>query len=672
MLGSHPSPWVTRIDPLTVLVSAPRTALEKTVIMMMQITIPQVNRSRDRFTCGILIFIIMMTTFSSAVLGAETRTVNGSVMITQGDGWDPNMTFNLSDPNNTYLLNWNQTVQGFQNDSGLTGAFTGPYLPPIEIQAAVNLNDIETLTLCGQARFQCSWIMSGSSESWWRLPERGMDYGKMINLTIWHVGCPDLLNFTDEWIPNTISHPTEIFNYSYLLDSDELNKTFRWYNTTAWNHTFNSTWLRVAAPLHGDEFYAFRWEITNRSTWYEHWIRISQNDIGEDKAFTTWIFYPDGTRDFLAADLDVSVIHTFGMGYSTWGDEIVANATITFNTELDEPITNGDYLTVMVPFLEPVDNETNVRISFGTQNDSWSTFFWVAEDGPTDFGLLSVQWDVPWIATEMKISILNENRTRTPWIYDRNTVGDPDWGYDLNYYVVEDHDWAPDDYPFGGIPYHSIQITNGSWENAKVPTAFYLGGRQVDPSQVVPNVQHSDEWLIDIMVVGYEGMARITAAISFALTGQWDKVGPALDMNAPFPTDAPWYLGKYYLPAAIGVQEFLAGLAEKVWSALVWIYEGIQWVVKNAGWVLAGTLQLIVLLVVIPIWARFFKMIWGLIKFGWVVAQDGLVAGAEFADQFWQDFMSTSYVKKVAKTGIIQKIGKAGAVRLKSRMSRSE
>jgi hypothetical protein len=119
-------------------------------------------------------------------------------------------------------------------------------------------------------------------------------------------------------------------------------------------------------------------------------------------------------------------------------------------------------------------------------------------------------------------------------------------------------------------------------------------------------------------------------------------------MNAPFPTDAPWYLGKYYLPAAIAVQEFLGNLGVKVWAALVWIYEGIQWVVETAGWILAGTLQLIVLLIVIPIWGRFFKMIWGLIKFGWTVAQDGLVTGSEYADEFTREFISTSYVKKVA------------------------
>ena len=70
---------------------------------------------------------------------------------------------------------------------------------------------------------------------------------------------------------------------------------------------------------------------------------------------------------------------------------------------------------------------------------------------------------------------------------------------------------------------------------------------------------------------------------------------------------------------------------------------------ENAGWVFAGLLTLFTLFIIIPLWARFFKVIWGLIKFGWILARDGVVAASEFADTFWKDFVETSMVKKVVK-----------------------
>jgi hypothetical protein len=81
---------------------------------------------------------------------------------------------------------------------------------------------------------------------------------------------------------------------------------------------------------------------------------------------------------------------------------------------------------------------------------------------------------------------------------------------------------------------------------------------------------------------------------------------------------------------------------------MVWIYEGVQWVVANAPWLLAGTMKVLTLFITIPVWARFYRLLQGLIKFGWVMARSGLVAAAEFADEFWQEYIATSYVKKAA------------------------
>ena len=794
----------------------------------------------------LMAFLVLAVLYAPVVLGAETRTVTGFLRIDHDAEFEPNFTFNLTDPASLDLLNWNQTVEGFQNDSGIIGAFTGPFLPPIEVLGAVNNYDVETLTVCGKVRFKTEWVMSGSSESWWRVPERGPYYGDNVNLTVWRVGSPDLLNFTDAMVPNNASHPNLVFNYSYDLINDTMNETFRWYNTTAWNNTFNSTWVRVVAPIHGDDFYAVRWMVTNRTVRAQHWLRFSQNDIGDDRDFKTWAFYPGGTVDLVGADLDFSVLHTVGHGYSVWGTEIeqgegeegpgetwkymptnfddmtdsltptgtgdggiwdgdwgntgsvnlalegvdviegsysisatniasnnqvfylldtgfdvtdydtltfsykpkttsvvsfqlwiylpdsggyrykalgpfVQNSwntvevplwagfssggspdytdllkimfyfnsatsgqsclidkmfftdddadepgggggaapTLRWNTTLEDPITDGDYLTVLVPFLTTVENDTNVHIEFGTPNGSWVSEFWVAEHGPTDFGIKSVEWEEDWDTSDIQINMTIYNVTRRLWVVDRNTLNDPDLTWTYNHYNVEAHAWAPGDYGFGGIPYHVLQITDGAWENAGAPVAFFLGGRGVWDMRKTPvNCQHSDDWYVELWLTGYEGIARGTAAFSFALTGQWGKASDVLNPRIPFPTDPVWFYGMYLFPAIIAASDWvvdvLGGLGERIWSALVWIYEGIQWVVANAPWVIAGTLMIITFFVTLPVWARFYRLLQGLIRFGWTIADKGLGAGAEFANTFWTEYVSTSYAKKAI--GMIRKV----------------
>jgi len=587
------------------------------------------------------VLLVLGMAMSPSVLGAETREVYGSLRLEADADFDANFTFNLSDPANSYLMNWNQTVEGFQDNASLDGAFTGPFLPPLEMLVKTNLNDVETLTACGVTRFKKEWVMSGSTESWWRVPWRGPYYGDTVNLTLWRVGSPDQLNFTTD-TPNSASHPTKVFDHSYDLDVDELNLTFRWYNTTAWNHTFNSTWVRVAAPVHGDEFYAFKWEVTNDTTYAEHWLRFAQNDVADDRIFTTWVFYPNETYDYLEADLDVSVLHVVGHGYGMWGREFEDDDNITFRKALEEDIENGDYLTVMVPFLEMVDNSTNVWVSVNVVESGYSAAFLVAENGPTDFGLHSWLYDLPASGSTVQVTIRIQNRTRTLWVLDPNTKEDPDVTWELSRHVVENHAWAPDDYYFGGVPYASVQVTNGSWVNALPPPVYILGGRVVGLESVVKRSQDSPDWWVQYYLDGYEGMVRVWLAIKFTIRGDYANASNILDPDAPFPTDVGWFPGRYFFQAAFALADF----GGQVWSALVWVYNGIVWIVKNAPWVIAGTLKILTLFITLPIWARYFILIGGLIKFGWTMARKGLIEAAEFADEFWTNYIATSYAKK--------------------------
>jgi hypothetical protein len=229
---------------------------------------------------------------------------------------------------------------------------------------------------------------------------------------------------------------------------------------------------------------------------------------------------------------------------------------------------------------------------------------------------------------------------------DSNPEFDPDWTWELNRYSIDDHEWAPSDYYFGGTPYHSCQITNGSWENTHPTGTYYLSGRPVDdPDQLMKKRQDGDSWFIEIWLTGYEQVGRVTAGFTYVLTGDFDGAWNALDPEQPFPLDAPWYLGKYYFKG-LG---FLTDLGGMIWVGLMWLYEVGQWIAANAGWIAAGVFTLLVLFSVPLIWSRFFKAIWGLIKFGWILAQDGVIAASDYAETFWRDFVDTSVVKKVAK-----------------------
>jgi len=807
----------------------------------------------NNITVIIVIIVIMFSMLSPSVLAAETTTVDGWIRIDPDtDNMTVNMSWNASDPTNTYLFNWNQTVEPFETNNSITGSFTGTFLPPIEFQV---VEGVGNLTLLGLVKFKSTWIMSGSTESWWRVPCQGPSFGNGTNLTLWHIDSPATLDVETDGSPNNISHPIKIFDQDFNMNATSLNDTVRYWNGTAWNRSFNSTWVRVLAQIHTDEFYLVRWVINISSGPYL--IRFSSTDQCEDRVFKTWVIHENGTKEIYEADIDYSVLHIHGMGHAVWGNEILLNNTIVeydsfddtdgtdlqvhnsywdyyseggsssneietdvlfktngtlksyrdgsnsplfgsnldvtasrisiewyftsdtgiglnsrfyvysvgpqlivyfrlyessvrvywgngvggasyntkgftggewchvrvemdfdnnrqrvffaenngtligldppggspdygdgwgnfyldysangidyfmyifqggtgntrydefylnyttpveiiFDTELDDPINEWDYLTALVPFMDVVNNGTNVLINISTLNDTWSNEFWVAYNGPTDFGIKSFQWDQIWTATQFRIKMTFYNLSRTIFIMDHNPEFHPDRTWQFNRYTINYHDWAPSDYYFGGIPYHSLQVTNGSWENTNPTGSYYLQGRLVDPDQIMKKRQDSDNWLIEIVMTGYEGVARVTAAIAFAVTGQFDRAWDVLDPNTPFPLDAPWYLGKFYFKAL----NFLTGLGGAIWSGLVWLYETGQWIVNAAGWVFAGVMTLLVLLVIPPIWARFFKIIWGLIKFGWTLAQDGPMKAAEFANAFWKELVETSYVKRVAR-----------------------
>lgn len=762
---------------------------------------------------------------------AETRVVSGWVRIDGDDDITSNITFNLSDPDDHDLLNWNQTVEPFMDNASLDGAFTGGYLPPSYLEVA-NASE-EKIIVCGVVRFKSTWIMSGSSESWWRVPIEGIDNGTYANLTLWHLGSADVVDPDLNGVPNNGSHPVKVFDEPFVMDDSLLNRTFRYWNGTAWDRSFNSTWVRVYAPIHSDESYFVRWVIHLNST-LPYMVRFQQVDVGDDYIYQSWVIWPHNSTSLeLEADLDHAVLHTHGLGsavsginlpfhqtvlweedwtgvdgesiytydddwdfhsgdddppreidddnpnvgtfsyslkvptdrsayiknynnnplgsptgivrvkswfYSEWNGDIqirfygdvnkyvtlyfsnaqwyfyhgggtytnasgsygtwepfwvdidmingkvalwldndagvmecedgwfpaynndgqldgfmtwespqantwlgpievvdISPVKITWDVEMEDTLTSGDYLTIMVPFLEVVDNSTNVKINIEASSGSFDESFWVAVNGPTDFALKSWSWIWADFTGHFTIDLWAYNVSRDLFIYDRNSKHDPDFDQDYNSFYLTGHPTWPDWYDVGFAPYCALQICNGSWENTHPPADYYLGLRLVDPDQVVKRSTQSDDLWIDVVI---ETLQRVTVAISFFLVGNMAGFMRALDFDAPFPTDAPWYLGKYISKPTRYVWERASSWGKAIWNAMVWIWEAIEWVVKYAPWFFAGLIKVLVLFIVIPLFAFCILAIIGVLKWGIILASQGVEPAMDYADEFWTNVLS--------------------------------
>lgn len=271
------------------------------------------------FTMVMLIVIIMMP-FQVAAEG--TYRWEEIVTIRPDDDLAYTGTFNGSLDNATDLSNYNATVLPFLDESGLEGTFTGGYLPPIVGKLSDNTR-FEDTSISSVCEFKSEWVMSGSSRSWWRVPALNLTDFTNIIFTIWHLGNPAALTLTFNatttmWAPNEGSQPQMVYLDAYASGSGE-NQTYRYQNISAWDYDFNLTWLRVDAPIHSDQHYYAQFCITTpvNNDLLGQRVLYSQSDIGDDKFYRTWTY--QGSEAIYGADLDISVLHEYGMGHTVTG-----------------------------------------------------------------------------------------------------------------------------------------------------------------------------------------------------------------------------------------------------------------------------------------------------------------------------------------------------------------
>jgi len=543
-------------------------------------------------------------------------------------------TFNLSDPANVDLLNYPQNVQPWLNETGYKGSFTGPFLPPALINV-YNGSPVKTMVQ-GLTLFKSNQVMSGSSYSWWRVPVEDPD-STSVMLKIWHIQNPGLLNWTSASYPYpvAINHPTLVFNNTFNLRQVAFeNVTFHWFNNTDYwgdNHTW--AWVRVVAPLHSDEHYAYQWTVTSTPTAVR--VYYSLNDIGDDSIYKSWVY--TSTEGWVegVVDIDCSVVHQFGMGYSVSGlefDAVSDDVSINFASKLSRPIQYDEYVTFLMPFIHDVDNTTNVHVSIRDETSHWSKDWWVADDGPTDFTIKSFVWHESDPGDTFYINVTFQNQTNKLFIYDPASIFHSTFEDDGTYATHRLRIFRDPMYPNGTYlyfrPYHSLQATNGSWENVWIDPVFVLDGHVIDFWGILENLDVSEFYPWQVKLVN--GFWSTVAAIHNGREILTGSIRAHLREN----------LGLDGIPDGSivdSVARALGALGLVLIKIGVWLSEFMDAFADNASWVFSMFFKIIIMILAIPLFVAYILMLMKLKRFFVIMVKCGPLHATRFGEKILTD-----------------------------------
>ena len=272
-----------------------------------------------KITAVFVVSILILMLFSPVVSARETNDVIQVLTVNPDDSMVWTSTFNMSDPANADLLNFNQTVEPFMNETGIEGIFTGTFMPPMIWQVADDTS-FDGFYFMQLVSFKPDWIMSGSSVSWWRMPVLNVTDWDRLWMMIYRIGNPGhlTLNASAPSLPNPASRPLKVYEQEYW--EEKRNETWYEQNVTAWDQDFTHYWLKVDAPIYSDEHYLAVFYVETSTTVPGIRCQFAQTDVSDDQMFESYI-YIDGSYDTIEADLDISVIHQYGMGHTVSGWE---------------------------------------------------------------------------------------------------------------------------------------------------------------------------------------------------------------------------------------------------------------------------------------------------------------------------------------------------------------
>jgi hypothetical protein len=295
-----------------------------------------------------LVVFVVVAVVMACVPAEALRTVETEQLIyitPDGDEMEWNGTYNASSSDAQALSNYNVSAVPFMNSSNVSGTFTGPFTPPMFYKVANETawtNDRVTTIV----RFKSEEVMSGSSVSWWRLPALELKNPVdewLVTMRLWHVDSPGLVDDTivEDLLDNepNMARTSLIFTRVYgdpAVYGGGENVTYRWQNFTAgdpWEYSESGTnltflWLRVDAMVHADASYLVDWEVWSETATLEgvgKRLMFTGCDVGDNGIYKTWLKF-NSTAVLVGCDLDVSVVHQFGIGHSVSGWPVVPPA----------------------------------------------------------------------------------------------------------------------------------------------------------------------------------------------------------------------------------------------------------------------------------------------------------------------------------------------------------
>lgn len=783
----------------------------------------------------VTLFLVLMA-YSPVVSASQTTELIQILTVNPDDSMVWNSTFNMSDPANANLTNYNQTVQPFMNETSISGIFTGTFMPPMIWQVADDTS-YDGFYFMQLVSFKPDWIMSGSSVSWWRMPVLNVTDWDRLWMMIYRIGNPAFLtlNASAPSIPNPASRPLKVYEQEYW--DEKRNETWYEQNVTAWDQDFTHYWLKVDAPIYSDEHYLAVFYVETSTTVPGIRCQFAQTDVSDDQMFESYI-YIDGAYDTIEADLDISVIHQYGMGhtvsgweaefyeqetyydgfegvdgtaadvyspditvatggssvceidtaikysdtsslmtdydgstgcqvdfdiadmrswtrfelwinaaqtntylwmeweeatviliqvvmsnagvfqfkygngaggvnvvtsayvadtwykiwldidvdtdkYRGWVDEVqkpgpnadsegfdnfyndrTANVidvfhwgessnagtfwmdelsityspdkTLEFYSRTSEAVTNGDYVTFMMPFMKDISNSSNAQVTINNINKSWEETYWIAENGPTDFTIKSYLWSEAYDNQVFRINVTFQNQTNQIFIHDKYSDLDP-WA-NTQYVEHKFNDWYPPPYTnYTAVfyychavwfrPYHALQVTEGEWLNTIVDPVYYLDGRIIDIDELqFKTTDHSDPLYIKVVV----GMLTIGLYIYNFQDFLLMDILPDIDLETL----------KYYLNGAIIA---LRAFADPIFILAGYFVEAVKWIVNAATHLFYALMYSISLIILVPAFFLVCLATNGIKRFFVIMSSHGFWAAIEYGANFFKNSTQLIY-----------------------------
>jgi hypothetical protein len=428
--------------------------------------------------------------------------------------------------------------------------------------------------------------------------------------------------------------------YREYFYSESRNESWYEQNVTAWERDWRFLWLRVDAPIHADETYLVQFYVWQTKPVPAIHCLFSQTDLSDDQILESQFDFGAGIEK-MGCDLDISVIHQYGMGHTVGGWEIEAtDGKIQFYTRLSEPVTqSSDNITFMMPFLKDISNSSNAQVTIQNVNETFDESYWVAENGPTDFTIKSYQWGFDYPNTIFWINVTFQNSSNMIWIHDKYSDLDP-WASityreQMFYYGVSDDVNGSSVKQVWFRPYHSIQITDGQWINTVISPEYYLDGRLVDPDALkMRTTDHSDPLYWKIL----KGVGTAILEIPLYIYNIGDFI--LLDLLPDLDRETYW---GWFSKGA----EWLNSHLQPVYNFLAFIAQGVRFLIEHGSEILAGIVRGLAILIFVPIFAMTVLLTNGVKRFMVIMARDGFEPAGEYAANFFKNAVAFNPVRRL-------------------------